>query len=311
MSRTDREFLQRQVIEADHLASLHGQGSFMAKAWQLRKVSLQVDLKEAQTRPSAPRTVLFFAGGDAVLGSQGIDALFVSEILKPFQEMVKSQFATLRHGVIGKRGPRKNEDEARLFLTGLPRGSFGLELSQPQAEDWVQAQQLSTTLTRLAQAVESAGKSDEDFANAMDDLSPRVLPRLRDFFDVARKYGTSLRIESGDLRCELSAERVAQAQIRTAKTSSSPEPVTLTGIFRGATLDAWRFDFKPDEGAPISGDLGDSLTEEQVVAMNTLTNRPSQAKLTKTTITTPSGNQRVKFELLGLDANGDALPVLV
>ncbi|MBE7539341.1 MAG: hypothetical protein HS122_13130 [Opitutaceae bacterium] len=300
MSRTTREFISRQVIEADHLAKLHGEGSFMARAWQLRKASLEDELKAAPAGLPSPRTVLFFAGGDSVLGSQGIDASLVADIIKPFQEMVKSEFSTLRHGTVGRRGPRKNEDEARLFLTALPRGSFGLELSQPNVEDWVQAQQLSTTLARLTQIVESAGKSDEDFANALDHVSPRVLPRLRDFLEVASKSGASLRIESGDLRCELSAERLLQAKTRATTTHTETKQVNCSGIFRGATLDTWRFDFKTDDDISISGELGEQLTEEQVAEMNLLTNSPCEATLNRTAITPPSGPARTKFELVDL-----------
>jgi hypothetical protein len=300
MSRSDREFIQRQVIEAGHLAQLHGEGSFMAHAWQLRKASLEKELSDVRESIPAPRTVLFFAGGDAVLGSRGIDAAFVADILKPFQEMVKSQFATLRHGRIGRRGPRKNEDEARLFLTGLPRGSFGLELSQPLVEDWVQAQQLSNTLNRLTRAVEAAGKSDEDFANAIEEISPRVLPRLQEFLDVASKHGASMRIESGDLRCALSVEQVAQAKARAATTSTNSVPIVRRGTFRGATLDTWRFDFKPDDGPGFSGQIGDELSEDQVADMNRHTNAACEAKLIQTTITPPSGIVRVKFELVDI-----------
>jgi len=64
--------------------------------------------------------------------------------------MVKSQFVSLRHGQVGQRGPRKSENEARLLLTGLPRGSFGLELSQPFQEDWVTANEVSDTLVTLS-----------------------------------------------------------------------------------------------------------------------------------------------------------------
>ena len=300
MNRSDREFIQRQLIEAEHLARMHGEGSFMERAWQLRKASLENELRQAPESIPAPRTVLFFAGGDAVLGSRGIDAAFVAEILKPFQEMVKSQFATLRHGSVGRRGPRRDEDEARLFLTGLPRGSFGLELSQPLVEDWVQAQQLSTTLARLTRAVEAAGKSDEDFANAMDEVSPRVLPRLREFLDVASKHGTALRIESGDLRCVLSAEELVHAKTRAATTETASETIQRRGLFRGATLDTWRFDFKPDDGPSISGRISNELGEEQVADMNRYTNAACEATLLQTTVTPPSGIARVKFELLDL-----------
>ena len=273
----------------------------MARAWGARRESLEASLLDAAAAPKIPRTVLFFAGGDATVGSTGIDAQFVSDILKPFQEMVKSQFVSLRHGQIGQRGPRKSENEARLLLTGLPRGSFGLELSQPFQEDWVTASEVSDTLVSLSKVIEAAGESDEEFANAVDDISPRVLPRLKEFFEIAHKYKTSLKVESGDLRCELSADRVQRAFERASSTFSETSEIELTGIFRGATLDSWRFDFKPaDEDALISGRIASDMSEEAAAAMNGNTNQRMIAKLSKTEIQTPSGAVRTKYELIDL-----------
>lgn len=72
------------------------------------------------------------------------------------------------------------------------------------------------------------------------------------------------------------------------------------GVFRGATLDTGHFDFKPDDGAAISGEIGEALTEEQAAAMHLLTNRGCEATLNQTTLTPPSGRPREKFELLNL-----------
>jgi hypothetical protein len=302
MARTEREFIKRQLIEADRLSSVQPAGSFMARAWGTRRSSLQASLKEAIAAPLIPRTVLFFAGGDATVGSTGIDAQFVSEILKPFQEMVKSQFVSLRHGQVGQRGPRKSESEARLLLTALPRGSFGLELSQPFQEDWVTASEVSETLTTLSKVIEAAGKSDEDFANTVGDVSPRVLPRLKEFLEVAHKYKTSLTVESGDLRCELSAERVHRAFERASSTTTDTSELELFGVFRGATLDSWRFDFKPegDDTALISGRISTDVGEEEAGQMNAKTNQRTKAILSKTEIRTPSGTVRTKYELNAL-----------
>lgn len=273
----------------------------MASAWSARRERLEKSLKEAAEAPRIPRTVLFFAGGDATVGSTGIDAQFVSDILKPFQEMVKSQFVSIRHGQIGQRGPRKSENEARLLLTGLPRGSFGLELSQPFQEDLVTASEVSDTLVTLSKAIEAAGESDEEFANAVDDVSPRVLPRLKEFFEIAHKYKTSLKVESGDLRCELSADRIHRAFERASSISSETTEIELTGIFRGATLDSWRFDFKPgNEETLISGRISSDMSEEAAAAMNRKTNQQMIANLSKTVITTPSGAVRTKYELIDL-----------
>jgi hypothetical protein len=72
--------------------------------------------------------------GRPVYGSMGIDASFAGRMLEPFQSMVMADYADRWHGVLGSRGRRPGEAQAKLLLTGLPRGSFGLELAPLRAD---------------------------------------------------------------------------------------------------------------------------------------------------------------------------------
>lgn len=148
--REKREFIQAQILETDRLLELAGDHPLMSPALVQRKAEFENALKELPPPARQPRTVLFFAGGP-VVGTRGIDAQFASTVIEHFVQMVKSQYASVKHGDVGSRGVRRGESEARLLLTGTPRGSFGLELSQPDAENFLAAEQLS----------EGAGPSDE------------------------------------------------------------------------------------------------------------------------------------------------------
>ena len=264
-----------------------------------RKESLAQELAEAPPDFSKPRAVLFFAG-PPVFGSMGIDAKFATDALGPFLEMVKTQYSAQKHGNVGARGPRKGEAEARLLLTGLPRGSFGLELSQPEPEDSAAAEELSLALVRLTDVIASAGENDERFAVSLDHVSPRVLPRLTDFLGVISSAHANLGMESGDLKIEMPPERVSRAleRVEAAKTEESDQE--LAGTFRGATLDSWRFDFRLTDGTLISGRIGDEVDEEAVKGMIELTAKECVARLHIIAITTRDGTTRHRFELLGL-----------
>ncbi len=300
MSATEhRQFFQRELVEMDGLIDLSAGDPVMALALKNRRESLERELQTLPPEPPRPRTVLFFAG-PPVLGSQGIDAEFATSALRPFLEMVKTQYSAQKHGKVGTRGPRRDESEAKLLLTGLPRGSFGLELSQPQPTDFLAAEQLSDVLVRLTEVLASAADTDERFAFSLDKISPRVLPRLKEFLDVVADHNAFLCVESGDLKISIPQDRVVVARDRVGAAKPTDRTVVLEGVFRGATLDSWRFDFRTSDGETISGRIAEDIEDTQVEAMLPLTNHECRANLHEITITTRDGAQHRRFELLSL-----------
>jgi len=294
-----KAFLSSQLLELDRLGQLSSGDPIMSAALKKRRESIQLEFAKTPPDVQAPRTVLFFAG-EPVMGSRGIDAKFAADVIAPFVEMVKTQYSAQKHGRVGARGPRKDESEARLFLTGLPRGSFGLELSQPQSGDFIAAEELSDALVRLTEVIGSAADADERFAVSLDRVSPRVLPKLKDFLSVVSSNKAYLGIESGTLKIKLPAEQVTVAFERVGAAKTNERETDAIGTFRGATLDSWRFDFKRDTGELISGRIDDGVDETAVEAMNTLTNKPSRALIREIIITTRDGGERHRYELLGL-----------
>jgi hypothetical protein len=301
MSSTDRRFLREQILEMDRLLAGSEDDPIMGFALRQRKAQFSQQLSATPISPPKPRTVLFFAGRP-VRGSTGIDAQFAAQSLTPFLEAVKTQYSAQKYGRVGQRGPRKDESEARMLLTSLPRGSFGLELSQPDSEDFISSQQLSDTLVRLTELIAAAGDSDEHFAVSLDKVSPRVLPRLGEFLETVAQGGAWLRVESGDISVELPKEKVEKASERVLATKTDERIIEgVRGEFRGATLESWRFDFKRDDGVVLSGRLGEELEGSEAAKMIALTGRTTLAKLRETSVSTREGSVRYRFELLGLD----------
>jgi hypothetical protein len=294
---SQRSFVQSQIVEMGRLLELAGTDPLMAPGLRQRKDELEQELLALPATTKPPRTVLFFTGRP-VSGSRGIDAEFAAKVLEQFLEMVKTQYAATKHGNVGARGPRRDESESKLLLTGLPRGSFGLELSQPEPRDLFSGEQLSNVLVRLTEVIKSAGESDEGFAVAMEEASPRVLQHLRDFFRVVADNQADVRIVSGDLECSLNHGLVSQAFERVNSTETREREIEFQGIFRGATLDSGRFDFRTDAGEAIAGRIGDNVSDADLEAMNGFTNHHCGVALRETTITTRSGAARTRFELL-------------
>lgn len=121
--------IKSQIIELENLLSFTSNDPFMSKSLSKkigvlkdRIASLSEEIKEAKV------SLLF--SGNAVLGSKGIKIDFLSKVLKPFQELVKTETTKIKYGIVGKRGKTKDINDAELYLTALPTGSFGVQLTQ-------------------------------------------------------------------------------------------------------------------------------------------------------------------------------------
>lgn len=297
---SQRSFIQSQILETNHLLKMTGDHPLMTPVLKQRKEDLEKELNSLPAGIKQPRTILFFTG-KPVLGSRGIDAEFAAKVMEPFIEMVKTQYVASKHGSVGSRGPRRDESEARLLLTGLPRGSFGLELSQPDPLDLFASEHLSSVLVQLTKVIASAGENDEGFAFALGEVTTRVLQRLGEFFKTISDFQADLRMVSGELECQLNHLKVTQAYERVSGVTTDQKSTEKVGVFRGATLDSWRFDFHCDDGETISGKISEDVSESEVEHMIPMTNKPSKARLHEIIVTTRSGITKSRYELLGLD----------
>jgi hypothetical protein len=301
-TRSQREFLKVQLLETQKLREMAGGHPLMSVAFAEREEELREKLQALPLGNKEARTVLFFSG-EPVQGSMGIDAAFAGRVLEPFQSMVMADYADRWHGVVGSRGRRPGETQSRLLLTGLPRGSFGLELTRAENDELFEEGQLADTLAHVTRLVEAASRSDEDFAAELDATAPRVIQNLRAFLEVIAKGKAGLRLESGDFRCTMNPVQANEAFNRVAGTITSDETVELTGVFKGVLLESWKFDFVTDENHSVGGKIDENLTEEQVIALSReFFNERCRASLLKTTVLFKNGRVRTSYTLKGLAA---------
>lgn len=300
-TRSQREFLKVQLLETQRLKEMAGDHPLMSVAYAEREKELAQRISELPYGNKEARTVLFFSG-EPVQGSFGIDATFAGRVLEPFQSMVMADYADRWHGVVGRRGRRSGEAQSRLLLTGLPRGSFGLELTRADNDELFEEGQLADTLAHVTRLVEASARSDEDFAAELDSTAPRVIQNLRGFLEVISKNKAGLRLETGDFRCSVDPVQANEAFQRVAGTITNEESVQESGVFKGVLLDSWKFDFLTDANHSVGGKIDDDLTEEQVVALNReFFNERCVATLLKTTVLFKNGRVRTTYQLKGLD----------
>ncbi len=305
-TRAQREFLKVQLLDTQRLRELAGQHPLMSVALAERERELNEKIEALPLGNKEARTILFF-WGEPVQGSMGIDASFAGRVLEPFQSMVMADYADRWHGVVGSRGRRHGEAQSRLLLTGLPRGSFGLELARADNDELFEEGQLADTLAHVTKLVESARRSDEDFAAVIDETAPRVIQNLREFLEVVAKGKAGLRLESGDFRCSMNPLEANEAFTRVAGTITNDEPVKILGVFKGVLLESWRFDFVTQDNHSVGGKIDENLTEDQVIALNRgFFNDRCQASLLKTTVLFKNGRVRTTYLLKGLEALKEA-----
>jgi hypothetical protein len=299
-TRSQREFLKVQLLDTQRLREKAGDHPLMSVALAEREKQLQERIATLPLGNKEARTVLLFTG-EPVQGSLGIDASFAGRVLEPFQNMVMAEYASRWHGVVGRRGRRQGEANSRLLLTGLPRGSFGLELARADSDELFEEGQLADTLAHVTKLVDSARCSDENFAAELDETSPRVIQNLREFLEVVAKGKAGLRLESGDFRCSMSPIEAEAAFHRVSETITNDETIQLSGVFKGVLLESWRFDFVTDDNLSVGGRIAESLAENDVIEMNReFFNGRCLASLSRTTVRFKNGRVRTTYTLQGL-----------
>ena len=272
----------------------------MGRQWALRSDSARSALEALGHQPAPVRSVVYFAG-KPVQGSAAIDARFVADFLRPYLEAVKTQYAAHRFGRVGERGPRREEEDARLMIASTPRGSFGFEFVAPPSSNLFAGDELAQALRDIALTLDAVADSDDAYLARLDDIPERVLGRMKEMFDVLSQGGAGIEMHAGDLVVSIKPERARQGCTRLQQSLEKVEEVERRGVFRGATLESWRFDLRTDDDEVLKGRIDAALDEDQVADMIRRTNEPCVARLSEITVTTPSGAVRRRFVLLGLE----------
>ncbi|WP_418391365.1 hypothetical protein, partial [Akkermansia sp.] len=247
--REHRAFLQKERLELINLLESIGGHPYVSMAYKSKLEEVEKQIRELPPLgQKEARTTLYFSGGP-VVGSEGIDSLFASNVLSPFQNMVMEDYSSRVNGRSnGKRGKVKNANESRLLLVGLPRGSFGLELVKAENETLLDEMQLGETLAYITELVAASAKNDENFAEYLDKTDPRVINSLKDFLKVIANNKAGIRLLTGDFTCELSPRQAKSAYNRVSQTYAEKKSIRMEGIFKGALLESRKFDFNDQNG---------------------------------------------------------------
>ena len=298
---------QRQILQIE-LASLRGllhmtpDDPLATPLMQSRVEELEQKIHTLEQRPSlAPTTELFFTEG-AALDSDGLEATFTSEILESYQNMVTNHYTAKNYGTPRRSGRRRHEVESQLFLTGLPRGSFGLQLSQPHIQDWVAATNVSQAMLDVSQLVEATVESDQAFETALANFDARVFKPLKRFIVALHAGQSECRLVTGLHETSLNADQITTAYDRVSAADTEERIIRLTGVFGGVITFTWKFDFQPDNASVIFGPLAEEVDDITAKEWNeTYTQQRVEAELKESTVLTRTGKKKPTYELLNLN----------
>jgi hypothetical protein len=294
----DRENLLAQIVDTEKMLEMLAGHPLMSESIKAKLDNLYTKLKTIPEGIFEPKISLLFSGG-AVSGSIGLKSSFISKALLPFQEMIKTQASLVRFGEVGNRGQAKRGANAEMFITSLPVGSFGVELSQLSANDLFAEYEVSRALKQVITLVKNAAVSDEAFETAIINTPKRNLTNLKKFYKEVAEERSFLEMESGDTGVVITEDEVQTAYHRIAATEDEEEQSVINGILRGILLDSGKFEIQDSEGNKISGFISQDLTEDTLIEYDKLyLNQNCKIFLQRHKTRFVTGNEKVDYELL-------------
>lgn len=298
--KNKKRFLTSQIIELENLLKSVGDEPFMMQNLQSKIDVLKEELKAVPEVLKESKVQLLFSG-NAVIGSKGIKSTFISKVVKPFQELIKTESAMVRFGTVGSRGLAKKAGETNLYLTALPRGSFGIELTHLNSKDLFNEEDISTAISNVITLVESTAESDEKFEDVIGSASGRHLNNLRKFLKEIKDEHSILKMDSGSKTLVLPEEKILQAFDRVDSTQTDEHEDLRRGVLRGVLLESGKFEFVDSTGQMISGSIHESLSEEDIFHFDReyLNKECIVSFLVRTTIF-KTGRTKTVYELLSI-----------
>lgn len=290
--------IKAQIVDTERLLEMVLDHPLMSEGLAERLTLLKQELENLPNESFEPKIQLLFSG-NAVVGSQGIKSTFVSKTLTPFQEMVKTQVALVRFGKVGKRGQAKKGANTDLYITALPVGSFGVELSQLESNDLFDSMDVSKAMKDVMTLVVNSATDDETFEASIEQTPKRNLTNLKKFLQEIADEKSVLKMESGELGVELPKEKIVEAFQRVSATIDEETELIINGTFRGLLLDSGKFEIQDEEGKRISGFISEEIEEDQLVEYDKTflnSNCIIHLRVHKTKFKT--GNEKTDYELL-------------
>ena len=285
------------------LAQLSDEDVMMRLGLESRRDELIAAIQDIDAQEEHTASAALFFGGRPVASNRGIESEFGGIAVYKFQDLVAKLFAREVRG-LGQRGVVPDKDAARLHITNVVRGSFGflLEEIEPQHQ---------FVKTALKSAVDDASRlllafaepNDEKFQEAVEAVDNRIVSTAREFFDLMRDSGATLRLVAGELDNSFGPQAVARAAERADTTQVEEAEETTEGQLGGFLPDAHLFEFNSaGPRGTIRGKVDRALSASELAEFNKrFVNVPASAQLQVRRVRRNGNVVRESFTLLRLE----------
>lgn len=309
-------FLQMQEIELRRLLEKAKGDPILAPQLEERLKATQDELRQTSHVPNQllprqleilPRAAVFVRG-TSVNDSAGIRPSLAGELLIQYEKMFLEQAVHDEREAAredGRRRRRRGAVTPGLWFSGTPRGSFGFEFTVQHVGDEPMHAIHAKSLQNVAKAVIRIADSEPDsLPEIIDAIPSRVLQPLKQFVATLAQHQAEIRLafDNGPGKV-LTANQIARAAVHLER-EVRQDTVSISGVFRGVTLDTGNFDLRTQDNEVITGTVADDLSDDDLQRLNQLTNQPCTAELQKTTVDKVSGSSVTKYILV--DAKGNA-----
>lgn len=254
-----------------------------------RRNAVESELRALLATEEKKASVALFFGGRPVLGSRGISADFAGNMLGYFQDLVTRAFALAEVGALGERGRIPKKQVADLMVTSLARGSFGFVLDELSDQSEIESTELKVMVEEVITIVEKMASSNElDFEQAAEQLDPRMLISLKEFFVTLDVAEATVRLVDDVADISLDQLAVHRARLRAEATVIDEADMTVEGVLKGLLPEHKKFELQADEIGSLYGSVSDEAVQqyaEMVARGENPLNQTWQVRIKRRTIT--------------------------
>jgi hypothetical protein len=255
---------------------------------------------------TAASAILFF-GGRPVNGTHGIESEFAGAAVSKFQDLIAKVMAQ-EVGALGQRGVVPHKSASTLHITNVARGSFGFVLEEVQTQTQLVDTPLKSAVDEAVQLLDAFGEPDEThFQAAIETIDQRVLATAREFFDLMRQGGATLRLVAGMSDHSFGAEAVNRAAERATSTTVEDAEENVQGQLAGVLPEAHQFEFRvSDDRGVVRGKVDRALASHTLAKFNRdMVNVDAQAQLQVKRVLRNGVVARESYTLVGLARAGE------
>jgi len=245
--------------------------------------------------------------GNPVFGSHGIFVGFGAKAIDAFAEAVAAMAAALGEG-LHDSGPIPDRDKNQLLLTGTAIGSFGFELELP-ANECALLPEVATKPIEAMAKIESlfrlaAEGSDDDVAEAIEEVHPRAIGKVRDFLEMLVQHHAWCTLELSDRSFSYDGfEQVKNSFERLKTDNIHKHEETCRGAFQGILPTSRTFEFRLSAaGGLLKGKIDKSIDDPDALNREWLY-KPAIVKFGVMRV----GQGRPRYSLMELNEHNPAL----